>query len=289
MWAASALLVLGAVACGGDTDSASGVEVAASFYPLAFVAEEVGEDLVEVGNLTPPGAEPHDLELTPGQVRALAEADLVVHLGGGFQPTVEDAIADLDGDVVEALASQDDLLEASASEAEQVVDPHVWLDPQRTALIARAVSDRLGKVDPDNADAYRANSEDLQSRLQELDDEYREGLAECERRSIVTSHEAFGYLAGAYRLEQVGIAGIDPEAEPTPQRLAEVADFVDAEGVTTIFFEVLVPPDVAETLAREAGVRTARLDPLEGPPEAGDYFSAMRANLEALRKGLGCS
>lgn len=289
---AAATLLLVAAGCtdGSDGDEAGRVQVAASFYPLAFVAEEVGGALVEVDNLTPPGAEPHDLELSAGQVRDLSEADLVVYLGGGFQPSVEDAIAEVDGEVVDALASQEELLEPPASEEDEgPFDPHVWLDPERTAAIARSLGDRLGEIDPDNADAYRSNAAALESSLEALDAEYEDGLAECERRSVVTSHEAFGYLAAAYDLEQVGIAGIDPEAEPSPRRLVEVAEFVERTGVTTIFFEVLVSPDVAETVAEETGVKTARLDPLEGPPEEGDYFTAMRANLEALRQALGCS
>jgi zinc transport system substrate-binding protein len=283
-------LMLLAAACGGGSDASgsSGVEVVASFYPLAFVAAEVGGDLAEVENLTRPGAEPHDLELTPGQIRALTEADLVVYLGDGFQPSVEDAVGDLDGEVVDVLAGQDDLLEAEEHEEEGEFDPHVWLDPQRTAAIAHLVADRLAEVDPDNEATYRSNAEGLETRLNLLNDQYREGLADCERDTIVTSHEAFGYLAAAYGLEEIGIAAIDPEAEPTPRRLAEVAEFVKENGVTTIYFEVLVPTDIAETLAAEAGVETMRLDPLEGPPEDGDYVTAMRANLEGLRSGLGC-
>jgi zinc transport system substrate-binding protein len=287
---AFAVVLVALAACGGGSDAAGGsrVEVVASFYPLAFVAQKVGGDLVEVENLTPPGAEPHDLELTPGQARDLADADLVLYLGDDFQPSIEDAISDLDGEVVDALASQDDLREA-AEGAESRFDPHVWLDPQRTAAIARLVEKRLADVDPDNATTYRRNANDLEARLDALDAEYHDGLGECKRNSIVTSHEAFGYLAGGYGLEEIGIAGIDPEAEPSPRRLAEVTDFVRQYDVTTIFFEVLVSPDIAETLAKEAGIRTARLDPLEGPPQEGDYFTAMRSNLEALRQGLGCA
>jgi len=292
-------LVLLLAACGGSDPGGTGnVRVVASFYPLAFVAEEVGGGLVEVENLTPPGAEPHDLELTPGQIRTVAEADLVLSLGG-FQPALDDALGEANGVVVDALATQDELLDAPADEHEEdhedeehdaeTVDPHVWLDPERVARIAATVGDALVEIDPVNADAYRANASELRSRLMVLDTEFRDGLARCERRTIVTSHEAFGYLASAYDLDEVGIAGIDPEAEPSPRRLAEVAELVEESGVTTVFFEVLVSPRTAETLAEETGVRTARLDPLEGAPQAGDYFDAMRANLKVLQDGLGCS
>lgn len=286
-----ALPLLVAVGCTGDSDAGESgrVQVVASFYPLAFVAEEVGGNLVAVVNLTPPGAEPHDLELTASQVRALADADLIVYIGGGFQPSVEDAISELGAKAVDVLAGQEDLLEPADSDEETEFDPHVWLDPQRTAAIARLVSDRLAEVDPNNEDAYRSNADALESRLRALDDEFEEGVADCESRSIVTSHEAFGYLAATYDLEEIGIAGIDPEAEPSPRRLADVAEFVEDNDVTTIFFEELVPADVAETLAEEAGVKTARLDPLEGPPKSGDYLSAMRSNLTTLRQGLECT
>ncbi|HWC15338.1 MAG TPA: metal ABC transporter substrate-binding protein [Actinomycetota bacterium] len=273
--------------------------VVASFYPLAFVVEQVGGNLVELENLTPPGAEPHDLELSPGYVRALAGAELVVYIGNGFQPSVEDALAEIEAAQIDALAAQRDLLRRTEHEAraeheaggehdEAAVDPHVWLDPQRLAVVAAEVAQRLAEIDPDDADRFRDNARSLQARLDQLDGELRHGLARCDRTTMVTSHEAFGYLAAAYGLEEVGITGIDPEAEPSPRRLADVADFVRDNDVTTIFFEVLVPPDIAETLADEVGVETARLDPLEGPPESGDYFTAMITNLDALREGLGC-
>lgn len=274
-------------ACGGGGEAAGAQpRVVASLYPLAFVVEEVAGDLVDLDNLTPPGAEPHDLELTAGQIRSLVDADLVVYIGRGFQPALEDALADLDSPRLDVLEIRQDLL---TPRSDARADPHVWLDPERLAHVAQAVADGLMRLDQENARRYQANVARLQSRLDALDFEFRDGLARCERSTIVTSHEAFGYLADAYGLEEIGVAGIDPEAEPSPGRLAEVAEFVEENAVTTIFFEVLVPPQTAETLAEEAGIVTARLDPLEGAPEDGDYFSAMRANLDALRRGLDCA
>jgi zinc transport system substrate-binding protein len=156
------------------------------------------------------------------------------------------------------------------------------------AVIGRALQMRLARLDPENEEAYRANAVSLEAELDSLDRSFRMGLANCERRDIVTSHEAFGYLARSYGLEEVGVSGLDPETEPSPGRLAELVQFVKDNSVKTIFFEVLVSPEVAETLARETGAETAKLDPLEGPPERGDYFDTMRANLDALRAGLGC-
>ena len=170
-------------------------------------------------------------------------------------------------------------------------DPHVWLDPTNMAAIADAVADRLAEISPDHADAFHTRSDELGQQLTALDEEYSTRLADCERRIFVTSHAAFGYLAHRYDLEMVGISGIDPDAEPSPARLAEVQKVVQDEGVTTIFYERLVNPAVADALANDIGVQTAVLDPIEGlqPGATGDYFSIMRTNLTALRTALDCT
>jgi zinc transport system substrate-binding protein len=283
------------VGCGdaeGEAGS-SGAQIAASFYPLAFLAEEIAGDDAAVENLTPPGTEPHDLELTPRQVAEISEADLLLYLGQRFQPSIEDAAGETAGRAVDVLEGVD-LAEAGEDEHGEEEehgewDPHVWLDPSRFAAIAENIGAILAEIDPDNAGDYEGRAEDLSARLEELNSEFEAGLADCERTEIVVSHDAFSYLAHEYGLEQVSIAGIDPEAEPSPARVAEVADFAAEHGVTTIFFETLVSPAIAETIAEEIGVTTDMLDPIEGPPEGTDYFGAMRANLSALQTALGCS
>ncbi len=174
------------------------------------------------------------------------------------------------------------------------LDPHVWLDPTMMALIVEAVADALTEADPDGEAAYREGAEAYRAELEALDQRFEEGLARCERRLIVTAHEAFGWLADRYGLEQVGIAGINPEIEPSPQRMAELVELVQARGVTTVFHEVLVSPRVAETLAREAGVDVALLNPIEGltseqEAAGATYVSVMEENLAVLREALGCS
>ena len=298
------MLLAGAVAasllaaCGasGSAVEDGRVSVVASFYPLAEAASKVGGDLVSVQNLTPPGVEPHDLELAPDDIEAIANADVIVYLGGGFQPAVEDALAEAEHavtvDALNAVATN----AAPASEAEEglTVDPHVWLDPARYEEIVRAVADALAKANPANEATYASNAHAYVAQLAALDEEFRTGLSDCERTTIVTSHEAFGYLADAYGLTQVGILGLSPEAEPDPRRLAELRDLVEREGVTTIFAEELVSPKVAETLASEAGVQVAVLNPIESltdeQEKAGeDYLSVMRENLDTLRKALDCA
>jgi zinc transport system substrate-binding protein len=273
-----AILALSTSGCGGAAAEAPQKEtVAASFYPLAYAAEQVGDGRVDVTNLTPAGAEPHDLEVSPQDVAAIREADLVLLLGRGFQPQLEDAAGR--GERVLRL------LDTPGLALHPDGDPHVWLDPLRYVTIVG----RIGQALHEPAAAAR-----LQGRLRGLDREYGKGLARCQRHEIVTSHEAFGYLAERYGLEQVAITGLSPEVEPEPAKLQHVVELVRTRGVTTIYFETLVSPRIAETVARETGAKTAVLDPIEGLTEeelahGDDYFSLMRKNLRTLREGLGCS
>ena len=265
------LVVAALAGCGGGSGEPT---IVAAFYPLAYAAQQIGGERVDVRNLTPPGVEPHDLELSAKDVRTIADAEAVLYLGDDFQPALEDAIdsASADGiDLLGSVATIDD-------------DPHVWLDPIRYAEIATRIGEELDRA---------AAAERFAARLRELDRAFRRGLADCERDEIVTSHAAFAYLADRYGLEQVAITGIAPEVEPTPRDLERVVRKVRAVGATTVFFETLVSPRLATTVAREAGAVTAVLDPLEGLTEedaaAGeDYFDVMRSNLAALRKALSC-
>ena len=292
-----AIVALGVGALAGCSPSGASDEgtttVVASFYPLAEAASEAGGDLVSVDDLTPPGVEPHDLELAPDDVEAIATADVVVYLGGGFQPAVQDAVTQgAQGVAVDALDSVDTLA-PPMGEASLTVDPHVWLDPVRVESIVGAVARALAAADTEHASIYRRNADAYIDELDELDGEVRAGLSNCERSTIVTSHEAFGYFADAYGLKQVAIAGLSPEAEPDPRRLAEIRDLVRQEGITTIFSEVLVSPKVAETLAEEAGVAVQVLNPIESltadqAQSGADYLSIMRMNVDTLRRVLGC-
>jgi zinc transport system substrate-binding protein len=275
--AATTLLLTG---CAADDESAGNesTDTAAAFYPLGWLAERVGGD---VQLLTSPGVEPHDLELSPQQVAQVADADVVLVLGG-FQPAVDDAVEQQAAGEVVDVAEVVDLV---------ADDPHFWQDPMRMAAAARAVGDAYRDITPDQADGIEKATDRLVADLERLDTEFREGLADCRTTTVVTSHDAFGYLGESYDLELLPIAGLDPSADPSPQRLAELADLVRDRGITTIFTETLVSPAVAETLADEAGVSVATLDPIEGLTDETadeDYLSLMRANLAALQEANGC-
>ncbi|MDQ4149644.1 MAG: metal ABC transporter substrate-binding protein [Actinomycetota bacterium] len=300
----AALLVL--PGCGAATPAASGrPAVVAALYPLAFLAEGVGGDEIEVVNLGAGAGDPHDLELTPRQVRTIREAALVVHMGRRFQPGVEAVTEQMPQERIFQVLS----LPEVASELRRVepedghegqekgsegddhaldYDPHVWLDPILTQEVVRALGAKLSAVDRENAEEHTRGAEELAGRLGQLDQRFREGLADCARREIVTSHSAFGYLAARYGLTEVGITGLSPEAEASPRRMAEVASFARQRAVETIFFEKTVSPRIAESLAREVGVSTDVLDPIEVEPDSGDYFGAMETNLQSLRKALEC-
>jgi zinc transport system substrate-binding protein len=268
--------------------SASGAaetrQVVASFYPLAYGAQQIGGSSVSVRNLTPPGAEPHDLELKPSDVISIQNADLVLYLGNGFQPAIEKAVSSTHAHGIDLLTGIRQRT-GSDEQGHPVPDPHVWLDPNLYAQIATKIGTALGR--PRAASAFTA-------RLHALDAEYRTGLAHCKRHTIVTSHAAFGYLAQRYKLTQLALEGISPEAEPSPKALANLIQEVRRSHATTVFFETLVSPKLAQTVARNAHVTTAVLDPIEGlTPDAADhgatYFTVMRANLKALRRALACT
>lgn len=301
----------------GSASAADGtLSVLASFYPLQYVAQQVGGEHVTTSSMTPPGAEPHDLELSPAQTRNISDAALVVYLSG-FQPAVDEAIDQRQPAHVVDAATTTTLIPASehASTAEEEhstgdtssgtasesdshdghdhegdLDPHFWLDPTRMTGLADAVEQQLAQIDPDHADNYAANAQALKDKLATLDSDFKTGLNTCQSREIVTSHEAFGYLADRYDLTEFGITGLDPEAEPSPARLREVGDIVREHNVTTIFFEAAVSPKVAETLAQDLGIKAALLDPIETQvsPDA-DYVDVMRTNLASLRTALVCS
>lgn len=299
MKASVALLLSGILALAGcaafTEDTATiddGVQVAAAFYPLAYVAERVAGEHATVENLTAPGGEPHDLELDPKETAEVVQGDLVIY-EHGFQPMVDDAIEEnatgdvLDvADVVELRPAGDE----HDGEHDGELDPHFWQDPLLMADLGDAVADRLAEIDPDHAEDYAVDAADLRADLERVDAAYADGLAGCERNTVVVSHDAFGYLE-RYGLEFEPVASLAPGAEPTPADLARLQDLIRTEGITTVFSESLAPAEIAEQLAHDTGVRSAVLDPLEGLTDRTadeDYVSLMEANLAALEEANGC-
>lgn len=268
--------------CSGSAKEPSRPTVVVGAYPFAWLVSQVGGDLVTVTDLVKPGVEPHDVELTPRQVGQVKDAEVVVYLKG-FQPAVDDAVEGAQGLDLGTVVRQ-----VGRGEDARGKDPHVWLDPVLMQQMAAAVADRLAAADPAHAARFRTGAAVVGQLLKALDRETAGRLTHCRQHDIVTSHAAFAYFAARYHLVQRGITGLSPDAEPSPKRLAEVADFARANGVTTIFFERLVSPKLARTLASEIGARTAVLDPIESVEGHDDYLTVMRRNAATLATALGC-
>ena len=320
---ALALSACTSTASSGDSSSKDGsLTVMASFYPLKYLAEKVGGEYVSVTSLTPDGAEPHDLELSPKMVDSLSSADAVIYLAG-FQSAVDEAIEQQAPKTVIDVSSAAELVEAGSdanhpAEEEEATDetqsgeteahdheghdhaghdhhhdmsadPHFWLDPIRMAKAATLVGDKLAEADSAHADTYKANAKALAEELTTLGDTLVTKTSKCQVKTFVTAHTAFGYLADRTGLTQVGISGLDPESSPSPARLAEIGQIAKEQGVTTIFTESLIDPKVAQTLADDLGITTAVLDPIESQTDASkDYAAVMQANIDALTKANNC-
>lgn len=284
------------------------LKVVASFYPMQYLAEQIGGDHVSVSTLTEPGIEPHDLELGPRQTAELNEAGYILYLKG-IQPAVDKAIAQSEAKNKVDAATLTELEHhgtegghshegeepghdehAHEGEGEAGADPHIWLDPVKYAEVAKGVGASLEKADPDHAADYKKNTEALVGKLNGLNTAFRQGLKNTTTKTFITTHSAFGYLAERYGLDQEGIAGVDPESEPSPARIKALQDIAEKDKVTTVFFETLASDKTAKTLAKDAGLKTDVLDPLEGITDKSkgrDYVEVMQSNLDALQKALG--
>lgn len=312
----------GTTGSSGQSDS-QGLRVMASFYPLKYLTEQVGGTHVTVTSLTPDGAEPHDLDLSPAMVDSIGRADAVVYLKG-FQTAVDEAVEQQSPKTAIDLADTVSLVDAGegsnhpADEDEEegesgheghshegheeghsheghehhhdmAKDPHFWLDPQRMADAASFIGEQLAAADPANASDYRANASTTADSMRELSETLSNRTASCQSKTFVTAHTAFGYLADRAGLTQVGISGLDPDSSPSAARLQEIAEVVKSQGVTTIFTESLIDPKIAQTLADDLGIGTAVLDPIESQVDASkDYTAVMNENIDALAKALNC-
>ncbi|MFG2497086.1 metal ABC transporter substrate-binding protein [Streptomyces sp. NPDC048441] len=311
--ASATLLGLTALSACSSSDAADKngdgkLNVTASFYPMQYLAQEIGGDHVSVDTLTKPGVEPHDLELSPKQTASLGEADFILYLKG-IQPAVDDAIGQsgvkntVDAAGLTKLEKHGTEVghdhgseehggeeEEHAGEGEAGADPHIWLDPVKYAEVAEGVGKAMEKADPDHAAAYKKNTEALVKKLDGLNTKFEDGLKDTKTKTFITTHSAFGYLAERYGLDQEGISGIDPESDPSPAHIKDLQDTAEKDKVSTVFFETLASDKTAKTLADDTGLKTDVLDPLEGitdKSKGDNYVEVMQSNLAALQKALG--
>lgn len=268
------------------------ISLVTSFYPLAYLAEKIGGDLVSVTNLTPVGAEPHDFEPTTNDIVTIENSQLLLLHGSGFEPWAEKL--ETQNQELQIVTIAEGLADIETGEAQEPLDPHVWLDPVLMQAMAQRVLEAISSVDPDNRPLYATNTVALMAELDQLQSDFEAGLKQCRSRTFVTAHDAFGYLARRFNLTQVAIAGLSPDEEPSPRDLAQVSQVARETQAKYIFFETLVDPSLAETVAKEVGAQTLVLNPLEGltPDDVAagrDYRSLQRMNLENLRRALDCT
>lgn len=287
-----------------DTAAGDGrLRVLTSFYPMYDFACKIGGDCIDVTNMVPSGTEPHDWEPSTNDLKNLEKADVFIYNGADMEPWADDLLVSRSDTLRVVEASENVELRTTDGEHEHAhehegadhhhgdFDPHVWLDPENAKIEMEAIRDALCAADPENSTVFQSNYEKYSAELDALDAEFREKLAPLPNRTIVVAHEAFGYLCDAYGLTQVGIEGLSPDSEPDPGRMAEVIDFVREHSISTIFFEELVSPKVAEAIASETGAQAKMLSPLEGLSDeqaaaGADYFSVMHDNLAALMEAL---
>ncbi len=259
--------------------------VTASFYPVYFFASQIGKDMAEVVSLTPAGSEPHEYEPTTSDIARISKSNMLV-LNGKLESWGDKIKSQLKGSSVVVVIAGEGL-------DSRKLDPHVWLDPVLAKQEAVNIEKGYEKISPSNAGYFQANARNLEDQLDELNDEFKSKLSNCQRKDFVTSHEAFGYLAVRYNLNQVAISGISPDEEPSPKKLAEIVDFIKKENIKVIFFEKLVSPKLSQTIALETGAQTLVLDPIEGITDEDiktgqNYFTIMKRNLNNLQIALQC-
>ncbi len=297
-----ALLMTGALllatACSALKSNSDGKpRVVAEIYPFQFVAEHVGGDLISIETLTPPGVSAHGYELAPVQVASVQDADVVIYQAG-FQVATDDAVKNSGVDNALEVGSYVELIpyetkDRGYSGGNNIFDydTHTWLDPENMSVVGQELAKRLGEIDPENKDKYQENADQFTTELKERDKQWAKQLASCERREFIPSHTAFGYFAKRYDLVQIPIAGLVPDQEPSPARIAEIQEMVKEYGITTIFYETLVSPALSNMLADDLGLETDVLDPVAGltdQSKGNDYFEIMDANVDSIAKANGC-
>lgn len=277
-----------------NTNSINKISVVTSFYPLYYFTSEIGKNYVSITNLTPSGAEPHDYEPSTQDILTIQKSKLLIINGAGLEPWVEKLTSDLAANHIKTIAVADTIADRSVvAEGQTQQDPHIWLDPVLAKTIASRITQALIDIDADHTIDYQKNATILEQKLDALDKNFKETLVNCKQKNIITAHAAFGYMAQQYGFTQVALTGLSPDQEPSPQTLAVIADQAKKDSIKYIFFESLVSPRLADTIAKEIGAQTLVFNPLEGltPEEVSrgeDYFSVQQENLKTLKIALEC-
>lgn len=273
--------------CVQPVENGGKIRVITTIYPLYEFSKRIGGDKVEVSILVPAGAEPHDWEPGPKDIIKIESAQVFVYNGAGFESWVAGTLKGIESKklIIVDSSSGISLIKNDG------YDPHIWLDPILAERQADLIRDALIESDPQNREYYTANSDTLKEELALLDQEIKNELGSSKKKVFITSHAAFGYFSKRYGLTEVSVAGLSPDVEPSPAKIAEIVEIAEKNDIKYIFFETLVNPRLSEVIANETGAKTLVLNPIEGLSQADidkgkTYFTIMRENVKNLKMAL---
>lgn len=261
--------------------------VYASFYPLYFLADEIGGDNIDLRMVVPNGVDSHDYEPSMNQLKEIENAQLFIYNGANYESWADKVVGNIIDEKRTINASQ--LVDLNVIDGNP--DPHIWLNPDNMIQIGKAIKEKLVSLDEKNKDEYEKNFNELSDRLRELDNRYFEVLKDKNKDSIIVSHAAFGYMTERYGFNQIPVSGISPEQEPSPKTIANLIETARNKNHEYIFLETLASPKTVQVIAEETNLQILTLNPIEGLTEeqlknGEDYISLMEDNLENLKKAL---
>ncbi|MGF9965142.1 metal ABC transporter substrate-binding protein [Bacillus rhizoplanae] len=285
-----------------NTKQDKSLKVVTTFYPMYDFTKNVVGSNGKVDVLIPAGTEPHDFEPTPKDIAKIESADVFVYNSDSMETWVPKVLKSLDNKNIKVVDASKgiSLIEGTAEEEkdkhtnkkqEHTMDPHVWLDPVLAQKEVENIKQAVIEADPTHKQDYEKNTDQFNAKLKDLDNQFRTTLGNAKHKEFVTQHAAFGYLAKEYGLTQIPIAGLSPDQEPSPAKLAELQKYVKDNNIKVIYFEEVTSPKIAKTLADETGAKTVVLSPIEGitkeeQAKGNDYISYMKKNLDALKQSV---
>ena len=301
LWFMIGLFVLVLGACGQktsqDSKEAKGMKIVTSFYPIYAMVKEISGDLNDV-RMIQSSSGIHSYEPSANDIAAIYDADVFVYhssileswagsLDLSLQKSKVKVIEASDGMTLERVPGLENMEAGKGVDEKTLYDPHTWLDPEKVVEEARIIADKLSELDNANKDTYQKNAQSYSNKAHDLINKYEPIFEKVSQKTFVTQHTAFSYLAKRFGLNQLGIAGISPDQEPSPRQLSEIQDFVKTYRVKTIFTESNLSSKVADTLVKSTGVSLKTLNPLEADPQnEKSYLENLEENLAVLAQEL---
>ena len=280
-----------------ETQEVKGMKIVTSFYPIYAMVKEVSGDLNDV-RMIQSSSGIHSFEPSANDIAAIYDADVFIYhshtlesWAGSLDPNLKKSKVKVleasEGMALERVPGLEDIKAGDGVDEKTLYDPHTWLDPLKAAKEAQIIADKLSDIDGEHKDTYQKNAKEFIKKANDLNDKYKDKFDKVSQKTFVTQHTAFSYLAKRFGLNQLGIAGISPEQEPSPRQLTEIQEFVKSYKVKTIFTESNASSKVAETLVKSVGVSLKTLNPLEADPENDkSYLDNLEENMLTLLEEL---